>query len=113
MARDLRAMVGKMRHRLVVTTITETQETTLGSWTQAEATDSTRWASIEPITASERLNAGQVIPEATHVIRMRYNTAVVATAVLKKGSREFEVVGPPIDIDERRKVLEFMVKELV
>lgn len=112
MARDLQTLVGQMRHRLVVKANTSTQETTYGSWTLSAATDSTRWGSIDPITAREKITAGQLVGEATHVVRMRFNTALVAAATLLYGSRTFEVQGKPINVNERDKVLEFMVKEL-
>jgi len=109
---DLRTMVGKMRHRVIVKTIASSQETTMGSWTQAATTDSTRWASIEPISARERITAGQVVPEATHVIRMRWNTAVTPSATLVYGTRTFEVLSS-INVNERDKILELLCKELV
>jgi SPP1 family predicted phage head-tail adaptor len=101
-----------MRHRLVVNTMSSTQETTLGSWTLANTTDSTRWGSIEPISGRERIVAGQQVPEATHLIRMRYNTAVTPSDQLWYGSRVFEIMSV-VNLDERNVVLECMCKELV
>ena len=112
MAGDLRVHVGKMRHRLTVKTRAAAQETTYGSWVTANTTDSIRWASIEPITGRERIRAGQQVPEATHLIRMRYNTAVSPSDTLHKGSRTFEVMSV-INLDERDIVIECMCKELV
>ena len=112
MAGDLRVHVGKMRHRLVVQTKASTQETTLGSWTLASTNTQTRWASIEPVTGRERIRAGQQVPEATHLIRMRYNTVVSPSDVLTKGARSFQIMSV-IDLDERQIVLECMCKELV
>jgi SPP1 family predicted phage head-tail adaptor len=101
-----------MRHRVTVKTQSSEQETTLGSWNPSEETEKKRWASIEPITGRERIRAGQQVPEATHLIRMRYNTAVSPSDTLVKGSRTFEVMSV-IDLDERNVVLECMCKELV
>lgn len=118
MAKDLRAMVGKMRHRLIDVANSSTQETTLGSWNQTETVKPTRWASIEPLSGAERLNAGQLIPEATVIVRMRYNTSVAVSAVLRrvagnsKPQRDFEVLSLA-NVDERDKILELLCKELI
>ena len=112
MAGDLRIHYGKMRHRLVVKSEGAAQETTFGSWVAANTTDSTRWASIEPITGRERLRAGQQVPEATHLIRMRYNTAVSPSDILVKGTRTFHIMSV-INLDEADVVLECMCKEVV
>jgi len=109
---DLNVLVGRMRKRVVLKTIASTQETTYGSWTQTATVSSTRWASIEPISAREKLTAGQVVPEATHVVRMRYTSAVVPSATLTYGTRTFEIMAV-INVEERNKVLELLCKELV
>jgi SPP1 family predicted phage head-tail adaptor len=112
MAGDLRVHIGKMRHRLTIQTKASTQETTLGSWTLASTNTEVRWGSIEPITGRERIRAGQQVPEATHLIRMRYNTVVSPSdRIAAKGSRFFEIMSV-VDLDERQIVLECMCKEL-
>jgi len=118
MVQDLRTKVGAMRHRVVEVAISHTQETTLGSWDVSETVKPTRWASIEPLSGTERLLAGQVVPEATHVIRMRYNTNVTQKTVLRKlagnnkPQRDFQVLASA-NVDQRDKILELLCKELV
>jgi len=107
---DLRTMVGKMRKRVVLSTITATQETTYGSWVQASATNSTRWASIEPISARDRIVAGQNVSEGTHIVRMRYASAIDQCVTLTYGSRVFEVLAA-VNVNELGKVTELICKE--
>jgi len=112
MASDLRVMCGKMRHSLNVKTVSSTQETTLGSWNQSTLAATTRWCSVEPIGGRERLRAGQLVPEATHIIRTRYNTEIVPSCIMVWGSRTFEILSV-VNVEERNMVLEMLCKELI
>ena len=112
MAKSLNLDVGNMRHRLTVKLNPSLQETTYGSWVSVPTTQEIRWGSIEPISGRERLMAGQLVPEATHIIRMRHTSAVVPSATLTKGSRTFEVISAA-NVGERDRVLECLCKELV
>lgn len=112
MAGSLNTRTGSMRSRLVFSTIASTQETTFGSWTQDPTVNSTRWGSIEPISAREKLTAGQLVPEATHVVRVRYFAALVPSMTFTNKSRTFEVLSIT-NVNDIGKIAELLCKELV
>src|SRR5262245_28369589 len=58
------------------------------------------WASVEPLSSQELLQADQVQAQVTHKVWVRYRTDVRADmrfVLLPAGLRTFHVVGPPRD----------------
>lgn len=101
---------GQLRHRVTLQSFTATQNG-YGEESRSYSDSATAWASIEPVTAAERLDGGQVSPSATHRIRFRERTDITPTMRLKFGTRTFEVVGPIMRPAERKIAVEVMVAE--
>ena len=79
-----------------------------GSWSVFAAR---RPASIEPLRARERLEAGRAETVVTHKIRMRWMPGITSDMRIVWGSRVFHIHAV-IDIEERRRVLEVMAEEV-
>ncbi len=80
------------------------------TWTDV----STVWASIMPLTARELLSAGSIHGELTHKVQVRYNTAFSSADSswrIKYGTRILVLVGPPRNINEGNRVIEFLCAE--
>jgi len=80
------------------------------SWSNAQ----TRWGSIEPISGREFFNSEKVQANATHRVRMRYDSAQEITPKdrLLWDSRVFNIV----HVAKKREIdheLEIMVEEVV
>jgi SPP1 family predicted phage head-tail adaptor len=73
----------------------------------------TVWASIDPIRGREFFAAQQVNSEITHKINIRYRTGIKSDMKIKYGIRNFDIISPPIDLEERHRELEFMCREVV
>lgn len=63
-----------------------------GGGTETWATDATVWASIEPLTGRELMQAMQLETPITHKVRMRYRSGVTTVRRLLYGSRVFNIV---------------------
>jgi head-tail adaptor len=74
----------------------------------------TAWAAIEPIPARELDVARQLRADVSHKVTLRFNPsiAIYATDRLRLGSRYFELVGPPINTDERNQEWRVLVVEI-
>lgn len=102
---------GMRQHSVTLISISRTRDS-FGQSTVTTATVADFFVSIQPLRGEERILSMQVQPEATHKIRMIYDSRVNAESRLLFGSRTFEVLGPPINIDERSRELELTCKEL-
>ncbi|SDX45136.1 phage head-tail adaptor, putative, SPP1 family [Marininema mesophilum] len=103
--------VGKLRHRVTI------QKPTIfsgegGGWSEGWEDWVKGWASIEPLSGKELLEAQQVASTVTHRIRMRYRAGVQPTMRVLFGDRIFEVTRV-IDPMERGRELELMAEEKV
>lgn len=67
---------GALRQRLQLQT-PPTSGDGMGGQSGAWTTIATVWAQIDPISGSERLQAGQMTPALTHEVIMRYRGSVV------------------------------------
>jgi SPP1 family predicted phage head-tail adaptor len=72
----------------------------------------TAWASIEPLNGREFFAAQQVNAEVTARIRLRYLPGVTRQMQVKFGSRTFAIESV-INVEERNRELQLMVKEVV
>ena len=71
------------------------------------------WAQVRPLTSRETLIAAQAGVQLTHVVTIPYRGDVTARTRLLEGSRVFDIVSQPIDVEERHIELELMCMELV
>ena len=104
--------VGKLRHRLTIKEPVSVRDSTGGdvpTW----STVATVWARISPLMGKEILGSGSKFGEITHKVVMRHRQGIVAKMRLQEKDRVFEIVSPPINIEELDKEIQIMVKELV
>jgi len=90
------ALIGQMRHRVVVENPTATADGDGGySDSYAPVAPSPVWASIEPATAGviEQQVGNQVEAAITHVVTMRWHAGVTTRTRLTFGSRRLFVRG--------------------
>jgi len=73
----------------------------------------TVWAKVEAITARRSIEYEQTVPEVHHRITIRYRSDVVFSDQIRLGSRIFELLAPPINIDERNAYLQLLCREVV
>lgn len=100
---------GAYRQRLYVQQENPVADTGGGSsigWT----TINTVWASIEPITGWERLQANKLTGSISHRIRMRYDNTITPSMRFLLGSRVFNIRAV-MNVEERNKTLEIIAEE--
>ena len=102
---------GQLRHRCWIKAPTHTGDG-MGGVTTTWGTTCVCWGSLEPLKGREWFESSMVNSEISARFRMRYYPGVLPTMQLHFGSRTFEIVGV-IDVGERHREYELMVKELV
>ncbi len=102
---------GELRHRIAIQAATETAGP-LGEVTQTWATVITVSASIAPLRGKEKVQGDQVSAEATHMVKMRFNSTVTPAHRLLFSSRIFDI-NHIANIEERNKLLELTCTEAV
>lgn len=74
-------------------------------------------AAVEDLTGAALERAQQIADRVSHRVRLRYRTGLRSGQIVvfhhAAGDREFEIVGPPIDPDQRRRELHLMCREAV
>lgn len=83
----------------------------MGGFTIVWNDAATVFASIWPISASERIQSEKVAGEITHRIRIRHRRNIRTSWRIKFGERYFNISGPPINPNERNEYLELLCKE--
>ena len=81
---------GKLRHVVTVQTASESADS-FGEMIKTWGSNSTAWASVEPLSGRELLSAQQYYAEATHRVRLRHNSAVTPSARFKFGTRYLQI----------------------
>lgn len=101
--------IGRLRHFVEIQETTAEKDAT-GSPSEGWATIAQVWASIEPLSGREFIEAAQVEATITHTIRMRYRPDVTTRHRILHDSRAFnvEVVMNP---EQRNITLELMCRE--
>lgn len=102
---------GKLRHRLTVEEFTETPRAD-GGIDEAWADVGSRWASIEPLSGREFMEAQQLNGDVSHRVRLRWYDGLTPQHRLKFGTRVFNIVSV-LNTQERNIVTEVMCKEVV
>ena len=100
---------GAYRQRLYVqqeNPVADTGGGNVMSWTTINAV----WASIEPVSGWERLQAGKLTGVITHRLRMRYDSALTPAMRFLFGTRIFNI-RTILNVDERNRTLEILVEE--
>ena len=71
------------------------------------------WGKVAALTAKTSDEYEQDIPEIFYRVTIRYLSDVAVTDRLQYGSRIFELLGPPIDIEEKHAYLRLECREVV
>lgn len=100
---------GSLRNRVVIQSKSATQDA-FGGETITWSTHATRWASIEPLTGREYLEARQEQAEINLRIRLRYLSTAQPEWRVTWDSRTFEIVSV-IHTDERDRETVLMCRE--
>ncbi len=72
----------------------------------------TVWATVKPYKSSESGFMSKLKPEVTHRIYVRFRSDITSEMRIKYRGRIFEIVGPPLDIEERHELLEIQATEV-
>ena len=102
---------GRLRHRIDLETNVGTTNT-FGAITDTWSLWTTLWASVEPLSGRELLQAQQMQADITHRVRFRYVSGVTAKMRVAYGSRYFNILSV-INDQERNREIVLMCKELV
>lgn len=59
------------------------------------------YADVEPRSTNDTILGDFILPNTSHTITMRYYRGITANHKIKWGDREFNIVGSPINVEER------------
>lgn len=111
MAQAYAIAAGKLRHRVTLERCTETADAVTNEATETWSPYETVWASVEPVSGSERFISMQIQSGVTHAITIRTGPPVTAKWRALHDERVFYVEQPPIDIEERGRKTILMCRE--
>lgn len=101
---------GQLRHRVKVQDKSNARDAS-GGIVEEWRTLVTRWADIEPLKGRELFSAQEVDGRITHRVTMRHYPGLQATQRLLYGARVFNILTPPIDVDERHILSQMLCME--
>lgn len=102
---------GKLRHRVVLKTASETQNS-FGELTRTYATLATVWAAVEPLSGREYLDARQIEAAVDTRIRIRYRSDVTSRTQVTWNSHTYDIQSVITDPTNARE-LQLMCREVV
>lgn len=108
MAIDLRIM----KHRATFKNVTKTDDGG-GGRTEAVTDVFKRHVGIKSADPEERIVAGHEERKVTHILTMRFSKKVTAKTLVFIGTREFLLIGAPVDRDGMQQKLELRCEEKV
>lgn len=101
---------GQLRHQVAVQSRTLTSDG-MGGQTESWETKYTVYAGIWPVSARERVQAGQMETTITHRLRLRYQAGITTAMRVVFDGRTFEIVSI-INPDERNISLDLLCTEV-
>jgi SPP1 family predicted phage head-tail adaptor len=101
--------IGKLRHRIAIEQVTETQDTD-GSVIEIWSAYATVQASIEPLSGREYIAAQSIQADVTHRISLRYMPGITPKMRVNYSSRIFDILSV-INVGERNRELQLMCRE--
>ena len=102
--------VARMRHRIVIQSISSRTPDGMGGSTPVWGTFSTVWAEIKPVSASQRKFSDQLEHRVTHKIKIRYLASLSSEMRISYDSRTFHIHSFR-NLDERGRFIEIMAEE--
>ena len=104
---------GKLRHRLVIQSLSWTQDPLTGEAIEAWATLATVWGAFEPFSTKDRLAAASVSSSVSARAVIRYRGDVLPEMRVSFRNKIYEIDGPPLpDPDSGLEYLTLMLKEV-
>ena len=82
---------GRLRHRVVIQSLAETQDGATGAITESWSTLATVWAAIEPLSGREFIAAAESGSEVVARIVMRHRSDVTAKMRIVDGSMTYNI----------------------
>jgi SPP1 family predicted phage head-tail adaptor len=104
-------MAGKLRHKVTVQIVTETQDA-YGEADKSWSTHKIVWADVAPISGREFFNAKQFASEISHKITIRHDSTITPKMRILYDSRYFNIESV-INEGERDRQTTLMCKEIV
>jgi len=102
---------GQLRHRVKIQSATQVQSAS-GEVTRTWTTDAVVWASVDPLTGREFIDAQQVSAGLSHRVRMRHRDGVSPKMRIEHDGRTLQVESV-MNVGERNRELELLCKEAV
>lgn len=103
---------GRLNKRVTIQKLVEAADG-YGDVTETATTNvATVWASVEPLTGREFIEAKAYSADVTHRVRMRYLSGITSKHQLRLGTRRLNIEAV-INVGERNRELELMCKEAV
>jgi len=105
---------GKLRHKVTFQRFTTTQNS-FGETVETWEDHAERSAAIEPLSGKEYWDAQQTTAETSVRVRVRHDStteAITSKDRIAYDGRTLEIVSPPIRINERRREIHFMCREI-
>lgn len=99
--------VGKLKHRLILQTPTQTQGAT-GEVTTTYETAATVWGSLRPMSAKEIVASNQTVEERNYQAVIRYYSSLTTEWRISNDSKTYEIIGI-LNYDEKD---EYQILEL-
>jgi SPP1 family predicted phage head-tail adaptor len=104
---------GKLRHRVTVQRLTPVQDPLTGVVSDTWTDHATVWASIEPLSAREFLQAAALASLVVARIRIRNLSGVMPSMRIVHGERTYNIEGVLADRDSGAEYLTLPVSEVV
>jgi SPP1 family predicted phage head-tail adaptor len=101
---------GELRDRVSLQQPTYASDTA-GAVVPTFATVKTVWAKVEPLSDSMIALAAQGIGAISHRVTIRYYSGITSGWRILWGSRVFDIVGPPRNVNERDVYMELRCSE--
>lgn len=92
--------IGDYKHRFAIKRAVESRDAATNQLIDTEATLATRWAYIEPLRGDDLIEARQIVPDCSHIIRIRYYAGLLITDWGIFKNRRFDFLNI-MDVEER------------
>lgn len=96
--------VGQLRHKVIIQSLTETQNT-YGEPIKTWATFATRRAAIKTVSGSEKMSSKQLNSEAKIIFTLRYLSGVTTKMRVSYDSRIFDIIAIDNGIERQKATL--------